>query len=97
MPENTMASFMAALGLGATGLETDVQMTKDGELVLIHDETVDRTTNGSGLVAGHTLSQLRALRRRRLVPRAVRRGEDSAPVGISRVRRRQGHPHRHRD
>jgi glycerophosphoryl diester phosphodiesterase len=61
MPENTMASFMAALGLGATGLETDVQMTKDGELVLIHDETVDRTTNGSGLVAGHTLSQLRAL------------------------------------
>jgi glycerophosphoryl diester phosphodiesterase len=61
MPENTMASFMAALGLGATGLETDVQMTKDGELVLIHDELVDRTTNGRGLVAAHAWSELREL------------------------------------
>lgn len=42
-PENTMAAFAKALKLGATGIETDVQMTKDGKLVLIHDETLTRT------------------------------------------------------
>jgi len=60
-PENTMASFRAAVENGADGLETDVQMTKDGELVLIHDETLDRTTNGKGLVLTHTLSELKSL------------------------------------
>lgn len=60
-PENTMASFDAAIAHGADGLETDVQMTKDGELVLIHDETLDRTTNGKGLVAAHTLRELKSL------------------------------------
>jgi glycerophosphoryl diester phosphodiesterase len=60
-PENTMASFKLALEKGAGGLETDIQMTKDGELVLIHDETLERTTNGTGLVASHTLAELRAL------------------------------------
>jgi glycerophosphoryl diester phosphodiesterase len=60
-PENTMASFEAAVTCGADGLETDVQMTKDGELVLIHDETLERTTDGHGLVAAHTLEALRSL------------------------------------
>lgn len=60
-PENTMASFTAAVAAGADGLETDVQMTSDGELVLIHDETLDRTTNGTGLVVQHTLRELKAL------------------------------------
>ncbi|SHI21599.1 glycerophosphoryl diester phosphodiesterase [Sporobacter termitidis DSM 10068] len=60
-PENTMASFKLALESGADGLETDVQMTKDGELVLIHDELLERTTDGTGLVATHTLGELRAL------------------------------------
>jgi glycerophosphoryl diester phosphodiesterase len=60
-PENTMASFAAAVAAGADGLETDVQMTSDGELVLIHDETLDRTTNGKGLVVSHTLKELREL------------------------------------
>ncbi len=60
-PENTMASFEAALVNGAEGLETDIQMTKDGELVLVHDEMLDRTTNGKGLVAMHTLKELQSL------------------------------------
>lgn len=49
-PENTMASFTKSLELGATGIETDVQMTKDGQLVLIHDEAINRTTAGEGFV-----------------------------------------------
>lgn len=60
-PENTMAAFRKALELGATGIETDVQMTADGQLVLIHDETVDRTTDGSGWVKDLTAAQLSGL------------------------------------
>lgn len=60
-PENTIEAFEAALSLGVDQLETDVRITKDGELVLIHDETVDRTTNGSGTVYDLTLSELKAL------------------------------------
>lgn len=60
-PENTMAAFRRSLELGATGIETDVQMTKDGQLVLIHDEALDRTTNGTGYVKDSTLEQLRSL------------------------------------
>ena len=47
-PENTMAAFRLALEQGADGIELDVQMTRDGELVVIHDERLDRTTSGSG-------------------------------------------------
>jgi glycerophosphoryl diester phosphodiesterase len=61
VPENTMAAFRNAVDLGADRLELDVQMTKDGELVVIHDETVDRTTNGTGRVADLTLAEIRAL------------------------------------
>ncbi|MEK5235184.1 glycerophosphodiester phosphodiesterase [Paenibacillus sp. FSL L8-0470] len=60
-PENTMSAFRKGLTLGATGIETDVQMTKDGALILIHDETLGRTTNGSGNVKDHTLKELLAL------------------------------------
>ncbi len=60
-PENTMAAFRAALELGVDQIETDVRVTKDGHLVLIHDATVDRTTNGTGEVAGFTLEALRKL------------------------------------
>ena len=49
-PENTIAAFAHALDLGAVGIECDVQRTADGELVLIHDDTLDRTTNGTGVV-----------------------------------------------
>lgn len=60
-PENTMPAFRAALEIGVDQLETDVRITKDGELVLIHDATVDRTTNGTGKVCDYTLEELRAL------------------------------------
>lgn len=60
-PENTMLSFEKALEMGSTGIETDVQVTKDGVLVLIHDEMVNRTTNGHGLVKDYNYSELSKL------------------------------------
>jgi len=60
-PESTLASFRSAVAAGADWLEMDVQMSSDGHLVVIHDTTVDRTTNGSGRVADLTLAQLQAL------------------------------------
>ncbi len=59
-PENTLANFRACLEL-RLGFEFDVERTKDGELVCIHDDTVDRTTNGTGKVADQTLAQIRQL------------------------------------
>ncbi|MCA1030672.1 glycerophosphodiester phosphodiesterase [Bacillus timonensis] len=60
-PENTMESFIEAKNMGADGIELDVQMTKDDVLVVIHDEKVDRTTNGSGWVKNFTYEELRQL------------------------------------
>lgn len=60
-PENTMISFMEAARVGADGIELDVQLTKDGEVVVIHDETVDRTTNGKGYVKDYLLQELKKL------------------------------------
>ena len=60
-PENTMTAFRAALEAGADGIEADVHLTKDGRLVLIHDETINRTTDGQGRIADMTLSELRAV------------------------------------
>lgn len=59
-PENTLANFRSCLELGI-GLEVDVRRSQDGRLVCIHDDTVERTTNGRGPVAGLTLAQLRTL------------------------------------
>lgn len=56
--ENTIGSFKKALQFGATGLEFDVRRCGDGRIVVIHDDTVDRTTNGSGRVAELTYEQL---------------------------------------
>ncbi|MCA0297309.1 MAG: glycerophosphodiester phosphodiesterase [Actinobacteria bacterium] len=58
-PENTLPAFARALELGAEGVEFDVQLTADGVPVVIHDETLERTTDGTGRVADHTLDQLR--------------------------------------
>ncbi|MEH7414843.1 glycerophosphodiester phosphodiesterase family protein [Neobacillus drentensis] len=60
-PENTFASFHRALLMGVDFLEMDVQMTKDDELVVIHDSTVNRTTNGKGKVKDFTLIEIQAL------------------------------------
>lgn len=60
-PENTLAAFDKALDLGAGHVEFDVHFSADGQVVVIHDDTVDRTTNGSGAVASLTLAQLKSL------------------------------------
>jgi glycerophosphoryl diester phosphodiesterase len=60
-PENTVPAFERALEIGVDGVEFDVQLTADGAMVVIHDETVDRTTDGHGPVVGFTLAQLRRL------------------------------------
>jgi glycerophosphoryl diester phosphodiesterase len=60
-PENTMASFERGLELGADWIELDVHLSRDGALIVIHDETLDRTTNGHGLVREHTLAELKTL------------------------------------
>ena len=57
-PENTMAAFGNADALGADGVEFDVHVARDGEVVIIHDATLERTTDGSGRVADHTSDQL---------------------------------------
>ncbi|QPC46812.1 glycerophosphodiester phosphodiesterase [Mangrovibacillus cuniculi] len=59
-PENTMLAFEKALEVGADGIELDVQLSADGEVVVIHDETIDRTTNGSGEVRNFTLQELQS-------------------------------------
>jgi glycerophosphoryl diester phosphodiesterase len=60
-PENTLLSFEYALELGADWIECDVHLSRDDELIVIHDETLDRTTSGHGLVRDHTLAELKQL------------------------------------
>ena len=60
-PENTILAFRKAIEAGADGVELDVWLTKDGEVVVIHDETVDRTSNGSGKVKEMALEELKEL------------------------------------
>lgn len=60
-PENTLPAFSKAIDAGADGIETDVHLSKDGELIIIHDETVNRTTNGTGKVYDMTLKELKQL------------------------------------
>lgn len=58
-PENTMLAFKEAAKTGCYGIELDVQLTKDGQLVVIHDERIDRTTDGTGYVRDYTLEEIR--------------------------------------
>lgn len=60
-PENTLPAFLQAIKMGSDLVELDLRMTKDGHVVVIHDASVDRTTNGQGLVAELTLAQIKAL------------------------------------
>ena len=60
-PENTLASFAGALEVGASLVELDVQLTRDGEVIVLHDVTLDRTTDGSGDVRRLTLAEVRAV------------------------------------
>jgi len=61
LPENTLPAFERALAQGAAILETDVHLSRDGEVVLSHDPRVDRTTDGSGAIEQHTLLELQCL------------------------------------
>ena len=60
-PENTLLSIARAMEIGVDAVEIDVHLTKDEEIVVIHDSTVDRTTNGTGPVSTHTLQELKKL------------------------------------
>ncbi len=60
-PENTLVAFRAAIEAGANMCELDVQLTRDGAMVVIHDERVDRTTDGSGAVAAKLLAEIKQL------------------------------------
>lgn len=60
-PENTMAAFRMAVEMKCAGIELDVQLTKDGHIVICHDEEVSRTTNGKGFIKDYTLAELRQL------------------------------------
>jgi glycerophosphoryl diester phosphodiesterase len=59
--ENTMAAFQASYDAGYRGFEVDIRLTKDGEMVITHDSTLERTTNGTGIVEEKTADELRAL------------------------------------
>jgi glycerophosphoryl diester phosphodiesterase len=59
-PENTLVSFEKAIEMGADGIELDVHLSLDGHLIVIHDETIDRTTNGKGVVNQMTLQELKS-------------------------------------
>lgn len=58
-PENTLEAFALAMEQGADGIELDVQLTKDGEVVVLHDETIDRVSNRTGFVGVYTLAKLK--------------------------------------
>ncbi len=69
-PENTMIAFEQAVLAGADEIELDVQLTKDGEVVIIHDEKIDRTTDGTGLVWDYTLKELKKFNAAKKFPEA---------------------------
>ncbi len=73
-PENSLSAIRGAIALGLDGVEVDVRLTSDGHLVIMHDSTVDRTTDGTGEVSEMTLDELRALHLK------VHHG-DMAPIG----------------
>lgn len=67
-PENTLEAFALADRMGADGIELDVQLSRDGEVVVVHDETIDRVSSGTGFVKDSTLAELKAMHFSRLHP-----------------------------
>lgn len=60
-PENTLISFEKAIQMGADGFEFDIQLSKDGHPMVIHDDTLERTTNGTGKIADYTMAELQQM------------------------------------
>jgi glycerophosphoryl diester phosphodiesterase len=83
-PENTLAAIEVGVEVGVDGVELDVRRTADGHYVLMHDETVDRTTNGTGEVAALSLDALRALEIRWTPPGFVRKAQFPVPPDSER-------------
>ena len=75
-PENTMVAFAHAAEAKFDAIEMDVQLTRDGQVVIIHDETIDRTTDGTGLVMSYSLADLQRFNATRVRPNVV----DSAKI-----------------
>jgi glycerophosphoryl diester phosphodiesterase len=67
-PENTLESFQKAVDLKADGVELDIQLTKDGEIVVCHDETIDRTSDHTGYIKDYTLKELKSFNFNRTHP-----------------------------
>lgn len=67
-PENTLEAFELAIHQNADGIELDIQLTKDGELVVAHDEKIDRVTDGTGWIKNYTLKELKQFRINRTHP-----------------------------
>jgi glycerophosphoryl diester phosphodiesterase len=61
-PENTLLSFQKSIDLGVDGIELDVHISSDGEIIVIHDEKINRTTNGEGFVTDFSLTELKSFR-----------------------------------
>ncbi len=70
-PENTIAAFKLPEAVGADGIEFDVKLSADGRVIILHDQTVDRTTNGTGNVGKLTLAALKELEAGVSVPREI--------------------------
>jgi len=70
-PENTLEAFSKAIELGADGIELDVHLTKDGEMVVAHDARLERVSNGTGYINDHTLGELKSLDFSRLLSGTV--------------------------
>ncbi len=76
LPENTWAAFQRALEQGADVLETDIRFTRDNEIILMHDATVNRTTNGAGVVAEMTLAEIKKIRAQRSFESQEKSGDE---------------------
>lgn len=94
-PENTLESFLSAIRCGADGVELDVQVSRDGVPVVIHDATLDRTTRGRGEVAAHTWQELDDLGVPTLVD--VLQALRDRVVAVELKPRHATHPHLARD
>lgn len=80
LPENTFAAFQRALEQGADVLETDIRYTRDDEIILMHDATLDRTTNGNGVVAEMTLAKIKSFRAQSSFASKQKLGDEEIPA-----------------